>query len=169
LHQHALHQRRVHRRFHFFEGLSMRVVSNVINDALVVDDEIQINGVATNNIAVVAGGILHLCGICVKDIHVGAGGTAKLMGMVNGNVVNDGGILEVLGTVHGSVSTLRGQTTVSSHAVVVKGVVQAPGDNSQAVGLIGGAALGAAIAGPVGAIVGGVIGALLGKESKGLG
>lgn len=147
----------------------MRVVSGVINDALLVSDEIRVEGIATGNVSVVAGGILHLYGMCLKDLHVNAGGTAKLMGMVRGNVINDGGTLEVTGTVHGSVSTLRGQTTVSPQAVVVKGVVQAPGDNSQAVGLIGGAALGAAIGGPVGAIVGGVIGALLGKESKGLG
>ncbi len=47
--------------------------------------------------------------------------------------------------------------------------VKAAGDTSSAVGLIGGAALGAAIAGPVGAIVGGVFGALIGKETKGVG
>lgn len=44
-----------------------------------------------------------------------------------------------------------------------------PGDTSQAVGFIGGAALGAAIGGPVGAIIGGVVGAILGKEGKGVG
>lgn len=147
----------------------MRVVSGVINDDLLICDEIRMDGIATGNVSVAPGGILHLYGMCVKDLRVNAGGTAKLMGMVKGNVINDGGILEVAGTVHGSVSTSKGQTTVSSQAVVVKGVVQTPGDNSQAVGLIGGAALGAAIGGPVGAIVGGVIGALLGKESKGLG
>ena len=43
------------------------------------------------------------------------------------------------------------------------------GSTSAAVGLIGGAALGASIAGPAGAVVGGIIGALLGKESKGVG
>ena len=43
------------------------------------------------------------------------------------------------------------------------------GSTSAAVGLIGGAALGASIAGPAGAIVGGILGAVLGKESKGVG
>jgi len=42
------------------------------------------------------------------------------------------------------------------------------GETSQAVGLIGGAVLGAAIAGPAGAVIGGLIGAILGKEGKGL-
>lgn len=147
----------------------MRLVSGVVSDALSVSDEVRIDGMVTGNVSVLAGGVLHVYGMCVKDVLVGAGGSAKLMGLVNGNVINDGGTLEVAGTVHGSVTTLKGQTTVSPQAVVVKGVVQAPGDNSQAVGLIGGAALGAAIGGPVGAIVGGVIGALLGKESKGVG
>ena len=43
------------------------------------------------------------------------------------------------------------------------------GETSAAVGMIGGAALGAAIAGPPGAVVGGIVGALIGKESKGVG
>lgn len=43
------------------------------------------------------------------------------------------------------------------------------GETSAAVGLIGGAALGAAIFGPVGAVIGGILGAVIGKESKGLG
>ena len=43
------------------------------------------------------------------------------------------------------------------------------GDTSAAVGLIGGALLGAAIGGPPGAIIGGILGALLGKSEKGVG
>ena len=43
------------------------------------------------------------------------------------------------------------------------------GSTSAAVGMIGGAALGASIAGPAGAVIGGVLGAILGKESKGVG
>lgn len=46
---------------------------------------------------------------------------------------------------------------------------ETPGDTSEAVGLIGGAALGAAIGGPVGAVVGAVIGAILGRQAKGVG
>jgi len=46
---------------------------------------------------------------------------------------------------------------------------EATGDTSATVGLIGGAALGAAIAGPPGAIVGAILGALLGRHSKGMG
>jgi hypothetical protein len=43
------------------------------------------------------------------------------------------------------------------------------GDNSAAVGFIGGAALGAAIGGPPGAVIGAVLGALLGHNAKGVG
>lgn len=44
-----------------------------------------------------------------------------------------------------------------------------PGDTSAAVGLLGGAALGAAIAGPPGALIGAIVGAILGKNVKGVG
>ena len=43
------------------------------------------------------------------------------------------------------------------------------GDTSAAVGLLGGAALGAAMAGPPGALVGAILGAVLGKTAKGVG
>jgi ribosomal protein S27E len=43
------------------------------------------------------------------------------------------------------------------------------GETSTAVGLVGGALLGAAIAGPVGAIIGGIFGALVGNQAKGAG
>lgn len=43
------------------------------------------------------------------------------------------------------------------------------GDTSAAVGLLGGAALGAAVAGPPGAIIGAIVGAILGKNAKGVG
>lgn len=42
------------------------------------------------------------------------------------------------------------------------------GETSTAVGLVGGALLGAAIAGPIGAIIGGIFGAIIGNEAKGL-
>jgi len=43
------------------------------------------------------------------------------------------------------------------------------GETSAAVGLIGGAALGAAIAGPPGALIGAILGAIIGGQSKGVG
>lgn len=147
----------------------MRAERGKIEGNLEVKDDFALYGMATGNIIVISGGTLNLHGMCIKNIIVRSGGTAKLHGMVNGDAINEGGSLEVHGTVNGAVRTVSGTTVVSPSAVVVRGVLQATGDNSQAVGLIGGAALGAAIAGPVGAVVGGVIGAILGKDSKGLG
>jgi cytoskeletal protein CcmA (bactofilin family) len=147
----------------------MRAESGKIEGDLEVKDAFVITGMVTGNIVVISGGILDLHGMCVKNVIVRSGGTARLHGMVSGDAINEGGSLEVHGTVNGAVRTVNGTTVVSPSAVVVRGVSQATGDNSQAVGFIGGAALGAAIGGPVGAIVGGVIGAILGKDSKGLG
>ena len=146
----------------------MRTERGTIEGDLDVQENFILYGMVTGNI-LVSGGILHLHGMCLKNVIVRSGGIAKLNGMVSGDAINEGGSLEVHGTVNGAVRTLNGTTVVSPSAVVVRGVSQASGDNSQAVGLIGGAALGAAIAGPVGAIVGGVIGAILGKDAKGLG
>lgn len=147
----------------------MRAESGKIEGDFEVKDDFALHGMVTGSIVVISGGILSLHGMCVKNVIVRSGGTAKLYGMVNGDAINEGGSLEVHGTVSGAVRTINGTTVVSPSAVVVRGVLQATGDNSQAIGLIGGAALGAAIAGPVGAVVGGILGAILGKDSKGLG
>lgn len=147
----------------------MRTEQGKIEGDLEVKEPFTLLGMVTGNISVVNGGVLHLHGMCAKSVVVRSGGIAKLHGMVSGDALNNGGSLDVQGTVHGAVRTISGTTVISPNAVVIRGVVQATGDNSQAVGLIGGAALGAAIGGPVGAVVGGVIGAILGKESKGLG
>lgn len=147
----------------------MRSEIGRIDGDIEVKENFTLIGTVTGNILVTTGGVLHLHGICFKNVIVRHGGTAKLYGKVSGDAINEGGSLEVQGTVNGAVRTVNGITIVSSTAVVVRGVTHASGDNSQAVGMIGGAALGAAIAGPVGAVVGGIIGAFLGKDSKGLG
>lgn len=146
----------------------MYIENKMIEGDIDVSSPLTLHGMAKGNVTVVNGGILHLHGMCLKNLYVKSGGAAIVYGMVNGDVANDGGVLEVHGTVQGAVNTIQGQTTISPKAIVVRGVNQA-GETSQAVGLIGGAALGAAIGGPVGAVVGGVLGAILGKEGKGLG
>ena len=147
----------------------MSIENGKIEGDITLSNELVLAGMATGNITVADGGILDLSGMCLQSVKVKSGGTARIQGMVHGDVVNEGGSLKISGTVHGSVQTQSGNTVVDQGAVVVRGVVQSNGDNSQAVGLIGGAALGAAIGGPIGALVGGVLGALLGKESKGIG
>ena len=136
-----------------------------------IDGDIELNsgfsiyGMACGNIVVKSGGLLLLYGMCTKNVVVQPGGAAKIYGMVKGDALNQGGVLEVHGTVHGQVITESGNSVISPSASV-RGVTQSSRGNSQAIGLIGGATLGAAIGGPVGAVVGGVIGAILGNESK---
>jgi len=147
----------------------MRLESGKIEGDFEVNEPFTLNGMVTGNIVVTNGGILQHHGLCLKNVVVRPGGTAKIYGLVNGDAINEGGSLEIHGTVNGGVRTINGATLVTPAAIVVHGVSEATGDNSQAVGLIGGAALGAAIAGPAGAVIGGLIGAILGKDSKGLG
>ena len=146
----------------------MKIETGKIEGDLSLSHQLVMAGMVTGNITVTAGGVLELTGMCLQSVIVKPGGTARILGMVQKDVINEGGSIKITGTIHGAVTTKSGTTVVDQVAVVVRGVTQAAGDNSQAVGLIGGAALGAAIGGPVGAVVGGVLGAILGKESKGI-
>lgn len=147
------------------ERIFMQLEHGRIDGDIEVSSGFSLYGMACGNIVVKSGGLLLLYGMCTKNIVVQAGGAAKLYGMVKGDVLNQGGALEVHGTVHGHVITESGNSVISPSASV-SGAMQSSRGNSQAIGLIGGATLGAAIAGPVGAVVGGVIGAILGNESK---
>ena len=147
----------------------MAIEVGKIEGDLSLSKQLVLAGMVTGNITVTNGGVLDLAGMCMQNVYVKSGGTVRIQGMVRGDVINEGGSLRVSGTIHGAVKTQSGTTVVDQGAVVVRGVIQSNGDNSQAVGLIGGAALGAALGGPVGAVVGGVLGAILGKESKGIG
>lgn len=147
---------------------SVRIEQGTLTGDTEVRDHLAMYGLALGDLHVLSGGTLDLYGLCQRNLVVQPGAVVRIFGLVNGDVMNNGGSVHVLGTVQGLVTNNRGTVRVEPNAVVAKGV-QASGDNSQAVGLIGGAALGAAIGGPVGAVVGGIIGAVLGKESKGLG
>ncbi|WP_175127815.1 hypothetical protein [Achromobacter piechaudii] len=99
----------------------MRVDKNQINNDIVLTDRLDLYGQAAGNISVLQGGELRLYGQCSRDITVTAGGIAIIYGMVVGSVVNDGGNVEVLGAIIGSLRTISGSTSVNPNASILGG------------------------------------------------
>jgi hypothetical protein len=91
---------------------------NIHEGDLVVSDETCLTGVVTGNITVTATGKLELRGVCCKNLVIDKGGTAKVYGVVNGDVANRGGELSILGVIVGRIVTGSAHTEKSSMVVV---------------------------------------------------
>lgn len=101
----------------------MQTQRRQIEGNLTLRDSLALYGQVTRDIVVAAGGDLHLYGICARNLTVQEGGKAVIRGMVCGQALNDGGDLQVLGTIVGSLRTSSGNTEVNSSASVLGGCI----------------------------------------------
>ena len=97
----------------------MRREFRPINGPVIVNDELELWGLAVGSCQVGAGGTLVLNGTVTGDLLVEDGGAVELYGLVVGTVRNRGGVIKVMGSVGGDIITERGMTTVESRAMVV--------------------------------------------------
>ena len=91
----------------------MERIDGKIEGPFVIDRDMQIYGMVTVAATVEPGCTLRLHGMVTGDLTVKPGGTAYVHGMVNGAVINEGGNVEVHGTVDRVVDT--GTTTTFIH------------------------------------------------------
>lgn len=101
----------------------MRAERRQIEGNLTLRDSLSLYGQVTGDILVAAGGDLSLYGMCAQNLTIQEGGKAVIHGMVCGQVFNDGGDLQVLGTIVGSLRTSSGNTEVNSSARVLGGCI----------------------------------------------
>lgn len=100
----------------------MRTEDGVVRGSVEVSDDFTLRGIADGHVTVVHGGCLDLCGICAGSLTIQPGGFATVRGIVNGDVFNDGGNLDVRGIVCGHVETTsEGVTSISPDARVLDG------------------------------------------------
>lgn len=96
----------------------MRVERGKIPGGLRLDDALRFHGIVEGSVQVAAGGHLILHGTVAGDVIVEAGGVAEVRGMVTGNVTNQGGELEVSGTVMGQLHQVDGTTHVITNSMI---------------------------------------------------
>jgi hypothetical protein len=93
----------------------MRQLSGIISEELRVDDVIDLTGVATRDVTVVAGGALIVTGIISERLTVTPGGLVSIEGAVLGLVtVAWGGHVELLGKALGGIETQGGVVRVAA-------------------------------------------------------
>ena len=88
---------------------------------LYLDYELALHGMVTGDVIVDKGGNLYLHGMCCSNLIIKEGGSVFLHGTVTGDVVNQGGYLEVYGIVGGYLQTQNGETIVDEKAKVMRG------------------------------------------------
>ena len=84
-----------------------------------LSEDAEIRGMVPGKVYVRPNVLLQLFGIVSGGVTVEKGGRAQLRGIVLGDVMNVGGVLEVYGTVKGNIITSEsGKTTIDQNAVV---------------------------------------------------
>ncbi|MDG4755248.1 hypothetical protein O7630_30345 [Micromonospora sp. WMMD718] len=98
----------------------MRTERGKIEVPLQVVDELRLQGMAVKAVTVLEGGDLRLHGMACEGLAVAAGGRAVIYGTVDGDVVNDGGYVEIHGVVNGHLREGAGAKTVIAPGAIVK-------------------------------------------------
>ena len=93
----------------------MHIENGQIDGDIEVTQDFQLNGVVNGNVSVISGATFILNGIVMKDINITATSSCNLNGTVMGNVVNNGGTVNIEGVVNG---IIIGSTNISPNAVI---------------------------------------------------
>ena len=94
---------------------------SVGGDVIVVEGgKFYMRGSIYGNLTVEYGGRVHIYGTVMGDLKVARGSKVIHSGKLLGAATNEGGrlFIDSLGSVHGKLKTLKGDTKVDPHAVV---------------------------------------------------
>lgn len=90
----------------------MHVVQGKIARNLLLEEDTEIRGMVIGNVSVAKGVSLKLTGMVNGHINCRPGSEVVINGTVNGDVTNEGGSLQIYGTINGTVDGFRGLTQV---------------------------------------------------------
>jgi cytoskeletal protein CcmA (bactofilin family) len=96
----------------------MRTSNQEIDGDIVINYPFQFHGMIKGNATVVSGGNFVLHGTCCRNLLVKPGSIVHVHGTIIGNVFNDGGQLEIYGTVGGSLYSSSSQTFVAEGSMI---------------------------------------------------
>ena len=91
----------------------MQVIHGTLDAPLCVTGSLAIHGTVGGVVRVMPTGELVLRGVCKGSIVVAAGARAEIWGIVEGNIINQGGDLYIAGLVEGYVDRAEGRTTTA--------------------------------------------------------
>ena len=96
----------------------MKETNEKINGDFPINEDLVMFGMITGNANVLRGVTFILHGMVCKDLIIEANGIVEIHGMVNGDVINNGGKLSVYGMIIGSLIKNGGETLIDPNAVI---------------------------------------------------
>ena len=105
-------------------GGSMETINEKIDEDVEVRNSLLLNGMITGSAIIHDGAEIMLNGMIVKNVTIEEGAKAMINGMVNGDVQNNGGVLEIFGVVKGNIYKNGGSTTIHPKAVVNGNIIE---------------------------------------------
>ena len=100
----------------------MRLFNDKIEGNTSINEDTQLNGMIVGDTTVLENTMFELNGMIVGNLIIKKSSTVYLYGTVTRDVVNEGGRLEVFGTVNGKVFRKDGDTLVDSRAIIRYGL-----------------------------------------------
>lgn len=85
---------------------------------LILSSDVIVHGMICGNLIVTNGFLAEVRGMVTDHVTVEQGGTLILRGMATEGITNNGGHVEIYGTVNGGVREIAGTTIVAPGAVV---------------------------------------------------
>jgi len=96
----------------------MNIEQGKIAGDVEISNQLQMQGMFTDNVTVKKGGFLLLQGMALKSVVVEVGAIADISGTVSGDVVNNGGKINISGVIKGSILDNSGITEIMDGAIV---------------------------------------------------
>jgi len=96
----------------------MQIVRGTLESPLCVDSELEVQGTVSGSIRVRKPGRLVLRGVCKGHVVLEAGARAELWGIVQGNLINEGGHVSLFGLLEGHAERSGGTTCISADSIV---------------------------------------------------
>jgi hypothetical protein len=100
----------------------LQIENGKIEDNLIVNRQLTLNGMVTGQTTVAPGASFHLYGICCQDLIVSSGATAVIFGTVVGDLINEG-VVELRGIIQGNVFS-KGAKFLQSPSAIVNGAIE---------------------------------------------
>lgn len=100
----------------------MRLIQDKIEGDVTITEDTELTGMVVGAVTITKNFKLIQRGMVVGNVVLRTGASASVHGMVNGDIINDGGLLEVFGMVNGKVNRLGGKTFIDPNAKIRDGV-----------------------------------------------
>ena len=100
----------------------MLIIQERVEGDTNIELDTVLNGIVVGSVTIFPCAKLHVNGMITGNLFLQSDSAVTLNGVVNGDVVNSGGVLAILGIVNGKVERKGGRTDIDKGAIVIRGV-----------------------------------------------